>query len=102
VLERPVPTFTFLPYQFAPPSEQGISPVGPPYSVPGIVHVVELVVSNGFETSPADASQPNRTPGTTPDGASKFEVQTYRWVFVSVPASPSCLPDQSGCVTCPP
>lgn len=87
VLDRPVPTFTFSPYGFPPPPELGTFP---DYKSPGIVHVVELVVSNGFaaEGSPEYAQQPNRAPGTTPDGASQFEIQTYRWIFVNVPNLP--------------
>jgi hypothetical protein len=71
---------------------------------PGIIHVVELVVSNGFAASPSDAQQPNRTPGTTADGTTQFEIQTYRWAFVNVPedASASCQPGAIGCPRCPP
>jgi hypothetical protein len=84
-LERAVPTYVFAPYGFAPPAEMGTFPSP---SAPGIVHVVELVVSNGFATSPEDAAQPNRTPGKSPDGASQFEIQNYRWVFVNVAGLP--------------
>jgi hypothetical protein len=84
VLERQVPTFTFAPYGFPPPTELGSFAS---WSAPGIVHVVELVVSNGFDTSET-APQPNRTPASTPDGATLFEIQTYRWVFVNVAGLP--------------
>ncbi len=88
VLERKVPTFIFAPYGYAPPTELGNIA---DWSAAGIVHVVELVVSNGFDTSPT-APQPNRSPGITPDGASQFEIQTYRWTFVNVAGLPCPTP----------
>ncbi len=101
ILERQIPAFTFQPYGFAPPTELGSG--FPSWSSPGIVHVVELVVSNGFATSPEDKDQPNRTPGSTADGSSQFEIQTYRWIFVNVPASTTaCAPGDFTCVQCPP
>ncbi len=100
ILQRSVPPFPFGPYGFAPPAELGTfaSP-----SAPGIVHVVELVVSNGFAVSPEDDAQPNRTPATTADGTSKFEIQTYRWTFVTVPEDPNATCDAGavGCPKCP-
>jgi hypothetical protein len=103
VLERQVPTFPFSPYDFPPAAELGIGAVASPNSAAGIVHVVELVVSNGFATPPGDAEQPNRTPATTADGTSQFEIQTYRWVFVNVPedATATCTPGALGCPRCP-
>ncbi len=100
ILERQVPTFSFGPYGFAAPSELGNVAA----SAPGVVHVVELVVSNGFAAPPDDAEQPNRTPGTTADGTSQFEIQTYRWTFVNVPEDPGagCTPGALGCPICPP
>jgi hypothetical protein len=102
VLDRPVPPFAFQPYGYAAPAELGLGTV--PTGAAGIVHVVELVVSNGFATSPGDAAQPNRTPGTTADGASQFEIQTYRWTFATVPEDPAatCTPGSIGCARCPP
>lgn len=51
---------------------------------PGALHVVELVVSNGFDpaatTYPA-SSLPNREP------LAGFEVQEFRWVFLGVAQS---------------
>ncbi len=101
VLERQVPTFTFSPYEFPVPAELGLAAS---QSAAGVVHVVELVVSNGFATSPDDAQQPNRTPATTADGTSQFEIQTFRWAFVSVPENPgaTCQPGTAGCPKCPP
>jgi hypothetical protein len=58
---RPAPVLTFA-----------------PLSYPGSVHLVELVVSNGFATG-AGQPLPNRSP------ASQYEVQVYRWVFVPQP-----------------
>ncbi len=65
--------------------------------------VVELVVSNGFDTCDpiaiATSSQPLpcRTPQTTPNS---YEVQSHKWVFVPAPGcatapTPTCIP-------CPP
>lgn len=79
VLERSVPSFRFHPYGYPPPSELGL---GPDPQAPGVLHVVELVVSNGFDPSP-DAPEPNRSPASI-NGAARFEIQTYRWVFVNV------------------
>ncbi len=100
ILERQVPRFTFQPYAFAPSGELGSFPS---QSAPGIVHVVELVVSNGFALPGEDTEQPNRTPARTPDGTSQFEIQTYRWVFVNVPedATASCIAGTLGCPKCP-
>ncbi len=100
ILDRPVPTYAFQPYGFAVPAELGISSAP---NAAGVVHVVELVVSNGFDTSdPRTQPEPNRTPGSTADGTSKFEIQTYRWVFVNVPPSATaCIPNDAGC-PCPP
>ncbi len=94
--------FVFRPYQY--PAVVGAPPVGgasPPYRDPGVVRVVELVVSNSFDpdadspvVAPTDPL-PNRTasPG--------FETQVYRWVFLTVQGSPGCTPGDPGCVTCP-
>jgi hypothetical protein len=78
VLTRKVPSFPFHPYGYSVPAELAGS-TDP--KAPGVVHVVELVVSNGFVTSP-NAPEPNRTPAPT------FEIQTYRWTFVNVAGLP--------------
>jgi hypothetical protein len=88
-LTRAVPAWTFKPYGYGPP--YGVaSASGPPYRDPGILRVVELVVSNGFDPSIVDTAMPavNRAP------LLGFETQVFRWVFLSVPESPS--------VPCPP
>jgi len=62
---RPILPWTFNPYAFG--------------AAVGTVHVVELVVSNGFYPYPEATPilpLPNRTP--LPD----FETQVYRWVFL--------------------
>ncbi len=49
---------------------------------PGLpVHTLELVVSNGFDSTTPDGGQPNRTPRPG------YETQLYRWVFQPVPGS---------------
>jgi hypothetical protein len=51
----------------------------------GAVHVVELVVSNGFYPLYTDGlALPNRTPQPG------FETQVFRWVFQFDPASADC------------
>lgn len=61
------------------------------------IHVLELVVSNGFDVCPPDPSHPQalpcRTPLTTPNS---YEVQSYKWVFVPVPNCAALTPP-----TCP-
>ncbi len=75
-LPRP---FSFPPYQYPPALGTG----GGAGSVAGALHVVDLVVSNGFDPAAesASAALPYRTPLVG------FEVQVYRWVFLTVPAS---------------
>lgn len=94
VLERTVPPFSFRPYGYPPPPE--ISAGADP-TAPGVVHVVELVVSNGFDADP-QAPEPNRTPAVVPGGG-RFEIQTYRWVFVNVAPPTGCTAGAPGC--CP-
>ncbi len=93
--------FRFDVYGAPPP--YGTTPLpGPPWKDAGIVRVVELVVSNGFDPLAVDnpsSPLPNRATLVSP--TTEFETQVYRWVFVTVPASASCTPDQPGCVTCP-
>jgi hypothetical protein len=81
-LVRVVPTFTFAPYQYPPVVGSGAS-MALPNSDPGVLRIVELVVSNGFDAraNQAELSLPNRT------AQSGFETQVYRWVFLTVPES---------------
>ena len=81
--------FEFAPYDYPPAPGAPDAGVGPPYPYPGIVRVVELVVSNGFDpTVVGTAALSNRAPKPG------FETQVQRWVFLTVPQSPT--------VPCPP
>ena len=74
-LVRGVPEFVFRPYTYPPP--MGTTPVpGPPYNQDRVLHVVELVVSNGFDPS-AVGTNANRAPKPG------FETQYHRWVFLN-------------------
>lgn len=85
---RQVPTYRFAPYDHPAVVGGGGSASGP-----GVVHVVELVVSNRFDPAadsttlcaPGTDAWPFRTPDN--DGDFQFETQTFRWVFVSEAAS---------------
>ncbi len=88
---RSVPAYHFAPYDH-------VSVLGDPDpTAAGVVHVVELVVSNRFDATDDDvalctpavaaAIYPFRVPAT--EGSVHFETQTYRWVFVNVPQSAS-------------
>jgi len=88
---RSVPPYRFAPYDHDP--VLGGSDPG----APGVVHVVELVVSNRFEAAVDEVSlcTPDVAAGIYPfrmpasEGGVHFETQTYRWVFVNVPQSAS-------------
>jgi hypothetical protein len=87
---RATPTFEFPPYQYASVTGSGAT------SGPGALHVVELVVSNGFDPNSDSPSAP--LPYRKPKLG--FEVQVYRWVFLTVsPSPPGCTGAE--CVTCP-
>jgi hypothetical protein len=85
--------FEFRPYEYgaALGAPQVVAVDRPPSAPPGnkwypqegVLRVVELVVSNGFDASPVTASSvlPNRA------ARSGFETQVYRWVFLTVPPS---------------
>ncbi len=82
------------PYPFAPNDHPAYLGAGGSPSSAGVVHVVELVVSNRFDNTadsnalcvPGDTGPlPFRTPAR--DGDVQFETQTFRWVFVSEPFS---------------
>ena len=88
-LTRSVPPFVFRPYDAPPP--YGTAPLpGPPYLDAGIVRVVELVVSNGFDPAMDNTTAPGANRSPLPG----FETQYYRWVYLTVPESSS--------VQCPP
>jgi hypothetical protein len=96
ILERTVPTFVFHPYGYPPAAELGLPSADP--KAQGVLHVVELVVSNGFDPNPG-IPEPNRTAAVT-DAAARFEIQTFRWVFVNVVVPPAgCGADDIVC--CP-
>lgn len=83
-LVRSLPPFPFYPYSKPPP--YGTTPKldGPPWPQPGVVRVVEMVVSNGF-----DPTVVGTTPGGNRSPKPGFETQVYRWVFLTVPESAS-------------
>jgi hypothetical protein len=90
--ERP---FVYRAYYHLPPRGAPQPTSGPPYGEPGLLRVVELVVSNGFD---ADTVAPrNRAPRTA------FETQVYRWTFLTVaPSTGACDPAADpACVKCP-
>jgi len=74
---RPVSPWGFKPYDYDPgptPVEQAAFRTG------GGLHVVELVVSNGFEEDPGPPARPYRSP------KAGFETQVFRWIFHYVPS----------------
>jgi hypothetical protein len=88
-LVRAVPPFQYEPYRYDPPylttaRFDGTTP-GSRFPDAGIVRVVELVVSNGFDPGLVNTIAPgvNRTP------QAGFETQYHRWVFLTVPESPA-------------
>ncbi|MGC3998923.1 MAG: hypothetical protein QM767_16320 [Anaeromyxobacter sp.] len=85
-LNRTITPFAFVPYDYPPAVLPAAS-----WDASGVIHVVELVVSNAFDASgdpPGSAAAlPYRSPATG------FETQVYRWTVVLVP--------ESGDVTCP-
>jgi hypothetical protein len=70
---RPVTAFPFNPYEADPASD----PQG--FRDGGGVHVMELVVSNGFAPEPGAGEPPLERPWRTP--LPNFETQAFRWVF---------------------
>ncbi|HET7824161.1 MAG TPA: hypothetical protein VFK90_02465 [Anaeromyxobacter sp.] len=96
VTERQVPTYTFHPYDSFPTIENTGGGTGKNV---GAVHIVELVVSNGFDPN-ANDNPPSALPNRTPSPG--FETQLYRWMFLTVPESPAgCTAGDPGCVRCP-
>lgn len=72
ITTREIPAFVFSPYAFG----GGL----------GAVHVVELVVSNGFPPAAAEPYDP--FPYRTP--LPGFETQVYRWLFILVDDPGAC------------
>jgi hypothetical protein len=83
-LTRAIPPFTFEPYQHPPPFGVPYSG-GTRYDADGILHVVELVVSNGFDPAFDNTIAPRANRSPKPG----FETQFHRWVFLNVPATSS-------------
>jgi len=82
-ITRTVAPWTFKPYQYFGPA--GASGGGVPLPDPGVVRVVELVVSQNF--APSTTNFPNRAPVTG------FKTQSHAWTFLSVPQSVApCTP----------
>jgi hypothetical protein len=61
-----------------------------PAPVDGDVHVIELVVSNGFAPEPTPPPPSGWRPYRTP--ATNFETQLFRWVFRYVPGGACAYP----------
>lgn len=82
--------FVFSPYDRSPYGSTG---GGDSRSV-GALHVVEYVVSNGFDTNNGntDSDRPNRRPAEATKSTPAFEVQVYRWVFLTVPSTATPCP----------
>jgi len=82
-ITRTVTPWTFRPYSYPGPAGVDAGPV--PLSDPGVVRVVELVVSQNFD--PAATDFPNRAP------AAGFKTQSYAWTFLTAPSSVApCTP----------
>ncbi len=83
---RQVPDFSFVPASY-PPAPLGMGG-----------HVLELVVSNGFdqraEPGQSQLPLPYRTPLS--DAQNRYEVQSHKWVFVPVAGCAG-----TSCPTCP-
>jgi hypothetical protein len=85
-LTRAVQAFTFDLYD-PPPPYGAPSLLGPPYRDAGVLRVVELVVSNGFDPS-ATPDVVGNVPAVNRAPRSGFETQVYRWVFLTTSSIP--------------
>ena len=74
---RPITPWVFHPYAYDPGAGAAAQQA---FRDGGGLHVVELVVSNGFADDPGPPERPWRSP------APNFETQLQRWVFHYVPA----------------
>ena len=81
---RAVRDFTFRPYGFDPQGSEQAFRDG------GGIHVVELVVSNGFAPEPEVGQPPLPRPWRTPQA--QFETQVLRWVFHYTPGGACSFP----------
>ncbi len=97
VFSRPVSPFTFNPYDFAAPPGTGSYT---DHESAGIVHVVELVVSNGFDPAADTFPAPAGVPLPFRTAKTGFETQVYRWVFQLVQADQPVQAQYR--VSCPP
>jgi hypothetical protein len=75
---RSIPAFRFYPYGTPPPLEQ--ETLALTNKSPGVIHVVELVLSNGFRADPPDGTPQFTAPRRTP--LPGFETQVFRWTFL--------------------
>lgn len=75
---RSIPAFRFYPYGTPPPLAQ--EGQGLTNKSPGVIHVVELVLSNGFWTDPPASDPQYDAPRRTP--LPGFETQVFRWTFL--------------------
>ncbi len=112
----------FVDYEVSPPNRYNplaSGPLDPPTTEPftrrplpvlqiqpqlygNATHVLELVVSNGFDLCPPDPMQPQQLPCRTPQTTAQntYEVQSHTWVFIPAtgcataapPSCPACLP----------
>jgi hypothetical protein len=89
-LTRVLPSFTFQPYT-APPPYGTTAPMDPSglWTGEGIVRVVEVVVSNGFDPASVNSDGPAANRAVKQG----FETAAYRWVFLTV--------SQSQTIQCP-
>lgn len=74
---RPITPWGFQPYAYDPGADE---PAHQAFRDGGGLHVVELVVSNGFADDPGPPERPWRS------AAPNFETQVHRWVFHYVPS----------------
>ena len=82
-LVRLIPSWSFTPYGFDSGTDAAARRA---FRDGGGLHVVELVVSNGFTADPGPAERPYRSPETN------FETQVFRWVFHYAPGGACGFP----------
>lgn len=82
-LVRPIGAWAFTPYAYDPGADEAGRRT---FRDGGGLHVVDLVVSNGFAADPGPAERPYRSP------APNFETQVQRWAFHYVPGGACSFP----------